>query len=73
MGKRLIITYRFRPRETSYGRSSGDPPTPPLLEISHTFFDTAEAHEAIFFLQIEGLSDVYKSLKVQLRQGKART
>ena len=33
----------------SYGRSSGDPPT---LETSRTFFDTAEAPETLFFLQV---------------------
>ena len=48
-------------------RSSGDPP--PLLETSRTFFDTAEAPEALIFFHVEGLSDVYKSLKVHLGQG----
>ena len=44
------VIYRFCPRETSYGRSSGAPPYPPL-ETSQTFFDSAEAPEALFILQ----------------------
>ena len=34
----------------SYGRSFGDPPRP-SLETSRTFFDTAEATEALFIFQ----------------------
>ena len=48
------VSYRFYPRETSYGRSS-DPP-PPLLETSRTFFDFAEGPEALFILQALRLS-----------------
>ena len=51
------VTYRFCPRETSYGRSSGDPP--PTLETSRTFFDTAEAPDALFIVQALRLSAVY--------------
>ena len=43
------VTYRFCPRETSHGRSSGDPPPP--LETSRTFFDSPEAFEALFIVQ----------------------
>ena len=49
MNVKESVTYRFCPRERSYGRSSGDPPP---LETSHTFFDTAEAPETLFFLQV---------------------
>ena len=40
--------YRFCSRETLYGRSSGDPLP---LEMSRTFFDSAEAPETLFILQ----------------------
>ena len=63
------VTYRFCPRETSYGRSSGDPPPHPPLETSRTFFDTTEAPAALFIVQALRLSAVYKSIKVHLRQG----
>jgi hypothetical protein len=57
------VTHRFCPRETSYGRSSGDPPFPPprALETPHTVFDSADAPEALFILQTLKLSVVYKS------------
>ena len=42
-------TYRFCPRETSYGLSSGDTP-PPLRNVS-TFSILAEAPEALSILQ----------------------
>ena len=56
------VTYRFCPRETSYRRSSGDPPPPPL-ETSRTFFDFFR-----FILQALRLTVVYKSIKVHLGQ-----
>ena len=46
LGKRHISILSTR---TSYGRSSGDPPLP--LETSRTFFDTAEAPEALSMLK----------------------
>ena len=46
---------------------SGDPP-PPLRNVTH-FFDSAEASEALFIVQVLRLSAVYKSIKVHLRQG----
>ena len=57
------VTYRFCSRETLYGRSSGDPPPPPL-EMSRTFFGSAEAPEALFILHAYGLSDVLMCIKV---------
>ena len=41
----------------------------PRFEMSRTFFDSAEAPEALLILHASGLSDVYKSLKVHLGQG----
>ena len=45
------------------------PPSPPPLETSHTFFDTAEAPGALFIVQALRLSAVYKSMQVHLGQG----
>ena len=41
---------------------------PPPLETSRTFFDSAEAPEALFILQALGLSVVYKSINIHLGQ-----
>ena len=41
----------------------------PPLETSRTFFDSAEAPEALFILQVLGLSVVYKSINIRLGQG----
>ena len=46
---------------------------PHPLETSRTFFDTVEAHEALFIVQILRLSAVYKSIKVHLGQGQDLT
>ena len=49
-GAKGSVTYRYCPRETSYGHSSGDPPHPRLRNVTH-------------FLQTLRLSVVYKSMK----------
>ena len=46
----------------------GTPFTPPL-ETLRTFFNSAEAPEALFILQALGLSVVYKSTNIHLGQG----
>ena len=43
--------------------------TPTPLETSCTFFDSAEAPEALFILQALRLGVVYKSINVNLGQG----
>ena len=55
------VTYRFCPRETSYGRSSGDPLPPRLRNVTNFF--------SIIYLA--SLSVVQKSIKYTW--GKART
>ena len=44
-------------------------PPPPPLETSRTFFDSAEAPEALFILPALGLSVMYKSINIHLGQG----
>ena len=65
------VTYQFCPRETSYGRFSGDPPptNAPFLKRHALFSALAEAPEALFILQALRLSVVYKSINVHLGQG----
>ena len=50
MNVKESVTYRFCPRERSYMDVLLE--TPPTLETSRTFFDTAEAPEALFFLHV---------------------
>ena len=45
------------------------PHPPPPLETSHTFFDSAEASEALFIVQALRLRAVNKSVKVHLGEG----
>ena len=65
-----ILFIRFCPRETSYRRLSEDLtyPPPSLRNVTHFFFDFAEAPAALFTLQSLRLSVLYKSVKVHLGQ-----
>ena len=58
------VTYGFCPRETSYGRSSGDAPPHPYPRLCR---DSV----AFFILQALRASVLYKSIKVHF--GQART
>ena len=66
LGKRQILT--LSTRNVIWTFFWGHAPPPPS-ETSRTFFDSAEASEALFIVRALRLSAVYKSINVHLRQG----